>query len=218
MKKTGLSIILLGSILCLLVLWLSGCTTPTGPLLQSYTLIPNESQMKDTFVSSIDTFDNFDGLPQLEAGTLWNSGAIERIYLQFDLSAIPSNAVIAEAKVALFFTLPASYISIPLYIEVPIAVYAVEGYWDESTLNWGNQPGAFYTYEDVKTLGEETLDYVYWDITNLVQKWVSGIKPNYGIRLADEDEMTLDDIKVFSSSSSAHTIQRPKLFISYYIP
>ncbi len=161
---------------------------------------------------------NYDGAPYLAAGTLWESGNIERTYLQFNVSAIPDNAIITEAKIGLFFKDPMSYVSIPIYVEVPLAVYEVEGYWDEVSLNWDNQPVANSVYEDIQTLGGDTDEYIYWDITSLVQGWVSGMKSNYGIRLADEDEMTLDDGKLFSSSSAPVGTERPKLIISYYIP
>jgi len=190
----------------------------TIKILQRKILIPNESQSKDTFVSNDIPSTNFDGVPYLAAGTLWESGIIERTYLQFDISAIPDNAIITEAKVGLFFKDPMSYVSIPIYVEVPLAVYEVKGYWDEASLNWDNQPAANAVYEDVQTLAGDGDKYIYWDITSLVQWWVSGMKSNYGIRLADTDEMTLDDSKLFSSSSAPVGTERPKLIISYYIP
>lgn len=190
----------------------------TIKIMQSKRLIPNEGQSKDTFVSNTEPLTNFDGAPFLAAGTLWEPGIIERAYLQFDVSAIPNNAVITEAKVGLFFKDPMSYISIPIYVKVPLAVYAINEYWEETSLNWDNQPDAYSSYEDVQTVGGDTNQYIYWDITSLVQGWVSGLKPNDGIRLADEDEMTLDDVKRFSSSSATVGTERPKLIISYYIP
>ena len=190
----------------------------TIKMMQNKILIPNESQSKDTFVTNADPLTNFDGAPYLAAGTLWESGTVERIYLQFDVSAIPNNAIITEAKVGLFFKDPMSYISIPIYVEVPLAVYEVEGSWEETSLNWNNQPVANSIYEDVQTVGGNTDKYIYWDITSLVQGWVSGMKSNDGIRLADEDEMTLDDGKHFGSSSAPVGTERPKLVISYYIP
>jgi hypothetical protein len=196
----------------------SSSATVTIKILKREILIPNEIQSKDTFVSNDIPSTNFDGAPYLAAGTLWGSGTIERTYLQFDVSTIPNNAVITEAKVGLFFKDPMSYVSIPIYVEVPLAVYEVEEYWDEASLNWDNQPAANSVYEDVQTLAGDTNKYIYWDITNLVQGWVSGMKSNYGIRLADEDEMTLDDGKHFGSSSAPVGTERPKLMISYYIP
>ena len=181
-------------------------------------MIPNESQSKDTFVTNSDPLTNYDGAPYLAAGSLWESGTIERTYLQFNISAIPSNAIITEAKVGLFFKDPMSYISIPIYVVVPLAAYEVKEYWEEASLNWNNQPVVNSVYEDVQTLSGDTDKYIYWDITSLVQEWVSGMKANYGIRLADEDETTLDDGKHFSSSSAPVGTERPKLIISYYIP
>jgi len=196
----------------------SSSASVTIKMMQNKILIPNESQSKDTFVTNADPLTNFDGAPYLAAGTLWESGTVERIYLQFDVSAIPNNAIITEAKVGLFFKDPMSYISIPIYVEVPLAVYEVEGSWEETSLNWNNQPVANSIYEDVQTVGGNTDKYIYWDITSLVQGWVSGMKSNDGIRLADEDEMTLDDGKHFGSSSAPVGTERPKLVISYYIP
>jgi len=190
----------------------------TIKMMQNKILIPNESQSKDTFVTNTDPLTNYDGAPYLAAGTLWDSGTVERIYLQFDVSAIPNNAIITEAKVGLFFKDPMSYISIPIYVEVPLAVYEVEGSWEETSLNWNNQPVANSIYEDVQTVGGDTDKYIYWDITNLVQGWVSSMKSNDGMRLADEDEMTLDDGKHFGSSSAPVGTERPKLVIFYYIP
>ena len=218
MLKNLIFNLLLGLIFLSMLLNFSGCTNPTGPLLNYLNLSPNESQMKDTFVSNLFPNDNTDSIPHLEAGTLFADSVIHRTYLQFDLNMIPNNAVISEAKVGLYFTEPISYVSIPIYIDVPIAVYRVDGYWNESTLNWYNQPDVYYKYEDVQLLGEETDDYVWWDITNLVQKWVSGTMPNYGICLADQDEATFDDIKKFYSSGHTNSSQWPRINISYYLP
>jgi len=196
----------------------SSSATITIKILLRTILIPNESQSKDTFVTNENPLMSYDGAPYLAAGTLWESGIIERTYLQFDISAIAGNSVITEAKLGLFFKDPMSYVSIPIYVEVPLAVYEVKGYWDEASLNWNNQPAANSLYEDVQTLAGDGDKYIYWDITSLLQGWVSGTKSNYGIRLSDEDETTLDDSKLFSSSSEPVGVERPKLIISYYIP
>ncbi len=195
----------------------SSSVSVTIKMMQNKILIPNESQSKDAFASNAEPLTNYDGTPYLAAGTLWDSGTVERTYLQFDVT-IPNNAIITEAKVGLFFKDPASYVSIPIYVDVPLAVYEVEGYWEETSLNWNNQPVVNSVYEDVQTVGGDTDKYIYWDVTSLVQGWVSGIKSNYGIRLADEDELTLDDSKIFNSSSAPVGTERPKLMISYYIP
>ena len=139
----------------------SSSASVTIKMMQNKILIPNESQSKDTFVTNADPLTNFDGAPYLAAGTLWESGTVERIYLQFDVSAIPNNAIITEAKVGLFFKDPMSYISIPIYVEVPLAVYEVEGSWEETSLNWNNQPVANSIYEDVQTVGGDTDKYIF---------------------------------------------------------
>lgn len=155
---------------------------------------------EETRVSSRQPGQNLDGTELLVvnyAGN-WN----ERSYVRFDLSSIPHDATVLEARIELFYHLCDGIDS--------IAVYPAARSWNASTLTWNNQPGPALpassgtptppTPHDVVNLGPDfpttgncgdTGEYVAapggsaskpgWFVTKLAQNWLSGSLVNRGV-------------------------------------
>ncbi len=133
-------------------------------------------------------------------------------YLQFDLRAIPSTAIITNAELGLYYDGTSG--AKPLVI----GVYNVISSWDEDAVDWAHQPIWTATPESTATVpADVTKDFIYWDIDDLVQSWVDGSIVNKGVLLKDTDENTVKAWKRFYSSNHTFYFERPpKLVITYF--
>ena len=62
------------------------------------------------------------------------------------------------------------------------------------------------------------MDFVWWDITSIVQDWHNHLVDNHGIVLKDPEEESIDGGKGFASSESEIESQHPRLVVKYYLP
>jgi hypothetical protein len=102
-------------------------------------------------------------------------GGEYRAFINFDLDPIPSGATVDRATLRLWVS------SIPYAGQVDVV--PVLGPWDEATLTAQTSPplGPPVTGEGMdKTNLRQWVDL---DVTSLVQQWVSGALPNYGLAL-----------------------------------
>ncbi|MBE0639510.1 MAG: DNRLRE domain-containing protein [Bacteroidales bacterium] len=157
-----------------------------------------------------------------------NSLYQNRIFLQFDLSAIPASAVITGATLRMT--------KVGGNVEShPISVHQLTNAWDEGsgscsgasgnvTWNdrmtgtpWTTAGGDFNSTPESTTsvAGEGVYD---WDLTSLAQQWVSGNEDNYGVLLKFETEVAINREKIFASREYATPSSRPQLIINYTIP
>ena len=133
-----------------------------------------------------------------------------RSYVGFDLSGIPSNAVITSAgfKAYLYEALGSSSVSVQLR--------RVTSAWAFSTITWNSRP-ASNSYRTI-SVGTQTRTYG-WDVTSLVQNyWINrdfGASPNFGLELRGP---TSGDYYLRRFHSANSTTNRPSLVVSYYVP
>ena len=133
--------------------------------------------------------------------------------MEFDLSSIPSSATVSEATLRLFYDGcdfgPDA---------VDVGIYEVMSSWAESTLSWNTQPSFAGIAEDVVSLAcaGATGVYVEWDITGLVQDWVSGSVPNHGAVIRAVEEVGGSGRLLAEFGSREGTIgEQPQLVVSY---
>ena len=171
---------------------------------------------QDASVLAFHPYTNYGLESSLGVGSNLNpyQNLIYRSYLQFDLSDLPDEIQLIEAKLGLFFnsdgkpTLPAE-----------IAVYPILSEWQEDEITWEFQPEiasdpvGFTVVPPILTNA-----YVWWHITSLVEQWHQLDLINYGLMLKDPDENSIDGGKGFASSESDQENQRPCLILRYYQP
>jgi len=179
------------------------------------TIKPDGTEGKDSFVSSAGPDDNYGDLTYGLLGSSVDSPSsiFMRGYFQYDLSTIPSTAVVTSAKFGLY------YASSGL-ADLPLGLYKVLEEWDEAIITWNNQPQCLTESEYTLTIysGSTTGIYKYWyNLTDLVQGWLDGSIVNYGMMIRDADESSLDTM-AWVGSSEANEEYRPKLTINYYVP
>jgi hypothetical protein len=177
------------------------------------------------------------------------SGTAMEPLARFDLSSIPANARVVMAKVGLYSldAEPCTNVAVP--------VYQVRAQWDATT-NWISPtvgsgwlvPGARSAVSDRVEPATYTqtvrapFTWYDWDITPMVQQWVSNPSTNHGliadtalggqvVKLAvnnlDQPSVTLtmEDLvnalggrRDFASSEYQELRRRPILFVTYVIP
>ena len=144
-----------------------------------------------------------------------NDGTGDRLYLgadanggqqslvQFDLSAIPSSAVIDVATYEMYMLTAGPEL---------IRLHQIDAAWEETAVTWNSfnqayqaHTAGYFTYNDV---GTHTAD-----VTNLVQNWVNGTNANHGLLL--EQNATSLDYGKSSEYPIVHT--RPALNVCYHV-
>ncbi|WP_417616052.1 DNRLRE domain-containing protein [Oceanisphaera sp.] len=149
-----------------------------------------------------------------------NSGNLDkRGLLKFDLSTIPTAALITSA------TLELNLEGIGSGEIADISLHRVTRDWHQTQANWS----LARTSENWSSLGGDfeptaltsaeidplALGATQWDITALVGDWVAGVQDNHGLMLLGSPGVNHAD---FSSSNHAAATQRPKLTIQYHCP
>ena len=138
---------------------------------------------------------------------------IGRYLIRFDLSIIPSNAQILDARLTLFYDPDAAngeqYGANASYIEKIIEN------WDDMTATWNNQPlstGAGAVF--IARTQSSTQDLTDIDVTGFVSEWVLHPEANFGLLHRMVTEITYCSL-VYSSSNHPNAERRPKLVVRY---
>jgi hypothetical protein len=106
-----------------------------------------------------------------------------RIYIQFDLSAVPNRALVVSAEILLYqMFAPAS--------AQTYEVHAVQSPWNEFAMNWKTQPSSDAAVITAAQAPAVKDAWASWNVTSAVQTWVNGEAPNYGLMIRIQDERT----------------------------
>ena len=174
---------------------------------------------KDTGIKAGSSSNNYGASTSLVIDR--ESGDLQRALFQFDLSSIPACAIISSATLKLQCTAIGGLLN--------VAVYQLQEDWTEGTqngaagvanwnqrmtgTNWTSAGGTFNsTAED--TINTNSTGQHTWDITTLVQDWVSGAKSNYGVMVGSPDGG--GNRTATYSSREGSTV--PVLEVTYTIP
>ncbi len=178
---------------------------------------------KDTYIVSSTPNQNFGAGVDMDIKGDDN----RRVLVQFDLSGIPSNAIIRTATLALYVTATGTPKPVVNITRVTTA-------WDEGTGNgditkdgatWKNASGAkewttsggdFDSKIWATTTITEASRYFTWDVTELVRSWANGTYANYGL-LVRTDTFN-SGITTFPSGDNANASIRPNLTVTYVTP
>jgi hypothetical protein len=100
--------------------------------------------------------------------------------LRFDLSAIPSTAVVREAKLRLFLLGVK-----PKRSTAAIDVRQIDTAWDEDSVTTTSKPNVSTIVDDSRSANvAQRFDYVVWDVTALTQYMVTNGGANQGFALS----------------------------------
>jgi hypothetical protein len=170
---------------------------------------------KDALLSQLNPDVNYGTHPDFISFD-WTFTGVEKLgnsLLQFDLSSIPSNVIITDAKLSLFYN--SNSANAGQEGENACYLKKVISPWDETTVTWNTAPAT--TMDGAVSLSKSSSvnqDYPDIDITNLVKDWYSNPSTNYGVMLELVNKTLYSSMK-FCSSDASEFNKRPKLEICY---
>jgi len=129
-----------------------------------------------------------------------------RIYVQFDISAVPKGALVISAEILLY----------QMYAPASAQTYEVRivrSPWKEFAMNWTTQPSSDAAAISSAVAPAAKAVWVSWNVTSAVQGWVNGGSPDYGfmIRIQNEQKGASNEASGFYSREYPKEEVRPKL-------
>ncbi len=193
------------------------------------TFKPDECQGKDAYVvdcipcgftnTNYGYFDEFSAIAWTNSG----NAATGRGLLEFNISTIPSNAVVTSANLNLYHNPnPASGNMGGQHSQLSGTNSAylkrVTSSWDEDLVTWANMPTSTtvnQVYLQASTSG--TADYLGINVMGMVQEMVANPSSNFGFMLQLETEDFYRGL-LFASSDHGNSALHPSLEICYTNP
>ena len=137
---------------------------------------------------------------------------IKRGLIKFDLSSIPSGAIVSDVKLRLYHITTAAFAR-------TLAVHKASTSWTESGATWANFGNSF----DATSSATDNFSWPsdlngVWDLTNDVQDMVNGTISNNGWVIKDNSEATYQNFYWnFATKENVTTAIRPVLEVTYTV-
>lgn len=142
-----------------------------------------------------------------------------RAAVQFDLSSIPSTALIISAKLSLYSNpnaLNGDHVNPNYGTDNSMFIQKITNSWDAATVNWIHQPATSNTNQiSIPSTTLPTLDLIDIDVTKLVNDMVAN-NSNYGFMIRLQNEI-LYNSRIFCSSKYPDATKHPKLVVIYQL-
>lgn len=191
-------------------------------------LQPGSQDGKDAWIWSYDPFENINfgetnssnfGLNNVIRSEVWIWDNVTQVsdtirgILDFDLSQIPTNSMITEAKLSLYYFVNTGYTQ--QIGENEMLIQRVTQDWSETAITWNNKPNTTEVNQQTITRStSNTQDYLDLNVTALVQDMVDSSSNSFGFMLKMLNEVTFKGL-TFASSEHPDTSLHPKLEITY---
>lgn len=168
---------------------------------------PAYAGTRDTYISEDQPTTNFCSLPTLrvDGNDPPGTGRELRTLLQWDLSAIPAGSEVTSATITINVTNPTGG---------TYELYRISSPWEECQVTWNTRPSREMTVRGPvgpASTGTHTITLNNDDVA-LVQSWVDGSTPNYGIMIVGSD---VPDGLAFDASEASPASNRPRLTITF---
>lgn len=106
-----------------------------------------------------------------------------RTFLKYDLSGVPADATIISAKMKVYDVFHNTNGA-----SGTTNISRITTEWDDDSVSWNNQPSWEGTYLSANVSPPGVGKWSDWDITTLVQMWLDGTYPNYGVYIQNNNE------------------------------
>ncbi len=134
--------------------------------------------VEDSWIDAENTADNHGADVNLEVGRVLSRAAYDhQALVRFDLTALPADAIITQARLQLFQNNGQGAAD-----GYNIWPDAISGRWLETTVTWANKPAAANMGDRAAYLNLTT-GWKEWYVTNIVEYWAAHRDQNYGILL-----------------------------------
>ncbi len=145
----------------------------------------NISANKDSFLSSLHPDTNYNsGTVGKTMGLGYQSGVYNamRTLMEFNLSSIPSNAIINQAEIFVYQNTsnPSNDGAMGFKAQY------MKSQWSETSVTWNNANYLGGTEIGVGQL-TSSLGWKNGDVTEMVKRWYSGAQPNYGLIMTGDE-------------------------------
>jgi hypothetical protein len=182
------------------------------------TLQPGAEDGIDAALYSFSPNNNYGTHPQVIASAWTNGGSIQylRSLIKFDLSAIPSDAKIVDAKLSLYHHVANNN---PGHSRMSgsneSTIYKIAEDWSEDLITWNNQPSVNENINiTVNASDYATQDYLDLNVLDLIADANGNQLVNYGFMLKLNTEAYYRSL-VFASSDISDSSKHPKLEITF---
>jgi uncharacterized repeat protein (TIGR01451 family) len=197
------------------LLWLA---LPCRALSQTTLVIqPDPAAGEDTYIASASQVQNYGTQTQITSSSQSNSPVHPLV--RFNLSGVPAGATVLSAIFEMY------YFSSKVSVTESLNVHRALRSWTETGAtwrtydganNWSSQGGDY----DPAVIASASLTgtvnvWMQWNVTALVQGWVSGTIPNQGMLLESPPRSGNNDRQFYSSDFLLDPSLRPKLTLVY---
>jgi hypothetical protein len=207
MKKVGIFIFIVCTV--------SSCSVT------KMTVTPDNSERGDAVFSLIVPDNNYGKLEDIHIYS-WTQGGelnVNRVLIDFDLSKMPTTAIIDSAFLSLYFNPTSAYNKVGgnkgNQGQDSIIIQRVISNWNEKEVTWNKQPESTIENQVKIAKKKETrADYENIDITKIIQDIVKNDNGRYGIMIRHKDEVPYN-VVFFASSNHPNKQLHPTLRIYY---
>ncbi len=191
---------------------IAGVTFAGGPVTVTTVIQPNPADGKDAFTSTANPDDNFAIAETISCG---NDGSdVTQLFIQFDVSSIPSNAFDIDAKLELWgntFGLN----------DVTCELAECLSPWGETSISENNRPNVGSTASGMlaRVPGYDGWwEYSGSTLDSIVEAWVSLSRNNNGVSVRLTNGNDIEVVNFVSSDTREDAYKRPKLTVTYSLP
>ena len=149
-----------------------------------------------------------------------NGNAVNsRSLLRWDLSFIPTNAVVTNASLSLYaYNSPINGEHSTLSGSNEVVLNKVTSPWNEYSVSWSTMPSVTSANQVMLPAStSSSQNYLNTDVTALVQDMVTNPATNYGLMMQLVAEQSFRKM-VFASSDNGDPAKHPLLKVCYYVP
>lgn len=191
---------------------------------QTTVLITMDSNGEDAYIDNFNTSGNYPDEIEFCSGawTINGTPVFWRNFMNFDLTLIPANAVITDARLSLFYAPSNEFDSVnghqSLTNSNQSVLQRITSPWSEHSINWNNQPST--TTQNEVILQQSTSgfqDYTNIDVTGLVQDMISNKPQAYGFALHLSNEQYYSQM-IFATGDYPDAQLHPTLQVTYTYP
>jgi len=181
------------------------------------TLQPSSSAGKDAILSNVGSNESLNFGNSIDNQLLvLNGWSIQKALIEFDLSSIPSGAIITEARLSLFHDpTPAGWGLDQHFGQNGLVIERVTSAWEENTVTWDNQPST--TPQGLALVPESTSgtqDYLDINVSQMVSDMITDPAGNNGFLLRIVQDNSYANI-IIASSDHNDASRHPKLVVTY---